>query len=170
MPGWRPSSSILSALVTCIRVLIDDLFLFLFFSYHVPVLFHDWVYGRYRPIPWFFWNRFLNYRQFSMVMLAMLFVFFLLFLMGRRIWGSGLTVVGHFCELALAVTRLFVELQPHSFFASSSLLVFQESAIDVVHRLIRLSFPEDRILFLRLYYIFVRSISNNLRLWTRLDR
>ena len=66
-----------------------------------------------------------------MVMLVM-FVFFLLFLMERGVWGR-LAVVGHFCELALAVTRLFMELQPHSFFTPSALLIFQKSAVDIIH-------------------------------------
>lgn len=106
-----------------------------------------------------------------MVVLVVLLVFFLLLLIGRKTRGSSsLSVVGHFCEFALAVTRLFVELQSHSFFAPSSLLIFQKSDVDIIHRLIRLSLPEKRILFLRLYDIFVRSISDDLWLWTRLDR
>jgi len=167
---WWPSSSVFSALVTHIWVLIHNLLLFLFFSYHIPVLFHNWVNRRCGPISRFFGSQLLYDRQLCMVVLVVLLVFFLLLLIGRKTRGSSLSVVGHFCELALAVTRLFVELQSHSFFAPSSLLIFQKSAVDIIHRLIRLSLPEERILFLRLYDIFVRSISDDLWLWTRLDR
>ena len=167
---WWPSSSVFSALVTNIWVLIHNLLLFLFFSYHIPVLFHNWVNRRCGPIPRFFWSQLLNYRQLCMVVLVVLLVFFLLFLIGRETRGSSLSVVSHFCEFALAVTRLFVELQSHSFFASSSLLIFQKSAVDIIHWLIRLSLPQERIWFLHLNDIFVRSIADNLRLWTRMYR